>query len=113
MIVELYEGVTPGSGFYFGQQTITVNTLGWNLVTFPPTFFLNPGHVYHVILKPAIVSSDFIGILQSNNSPPGQHAGGTLFAYNQATGEFEPSLNDDIDFRVKSLINTQTWVDLH
>lgn len=113
LTVELYEGATPGSGFYFGQENVIVNSLGWNSVTFPPTFYLSPGHVYHVILKPTIVSSDFLGILQSNSSPPGQHVSGTLFSYDQSTGEYEPSANDDMDFRVKSLINTQGWVDLH
>jgi hypothetical protein len=59
------------------------------------------------------VSSDFIGILQSNGIPAGEHAGGTLYAYNAISGTFEPSLADDMDFRVNSLINTQAWVDLH
>lgn len=111
--VELYEGSTPGSGFYFAQQNITVNSLGWNTVEFPPGFLLSPGTTYHFILKPTIVSSDFIGILQSNVIPPGEHAGGTLFAYNAVSDTFEPSIEDDMDFRVNALINTQAWVDLH
>jgi hypothetical protein len=113
VIVELYEGNNPGTGFYFGQQNITVNSLGWNTVDFPGGFLLSPGTTYHFILKPALISSDFIGILLSNGSPPGEHTGGTFFAYNPLSGTFEPSLADDMDFRVNALINTQGWVDLH
>lgn len=113
VIVELYEGNNPGLGFYFGQQTVTVNSLGWNTVNFPTGFLLAPGTTYHFIIKPAIVSSDFIGILQSNSSPGGEHAGGTLFAYDAVSGTFEASLADDMDFRINALINTQAWVDLH
>ena len=113
LTVELYEGDTPGTGFFIDSKNIVINSLGWNTVTYAPTFLLNPNSVYHFILKPTTVSNDIIGILQSNTLPEGEHLGGTLFSFESSTGEFNPSLANDIDFRVKSLINTQGWVDLH
>jgi hypothetical protein len=111
LVMELYEGNTPGFGNYFGQQNLLVSSLGWNTVSFPPTFMLQSGQVYHFILKPSIISNEFLGVLQSNVDPPGEHAGGTLFSYDGVT--YNPSLMDDLDFRVKSVVNTQGWVDLH
>lgn len=113
LTVELYEGDTPGTGFYLNGQVINVNSLGWITVNYPPTFLLNPGTTYHFILKPAVVSENFIGVLRSNGGPIGEHDGGTLFSFNSATGTFNPSLLDDLDFRVKALVNTQGWVNLH
>lgn len=113
LTIELYEGNNPPLGFFLTSQNITVNALGWNTVHFPLTWTLNEAQMYHFILKPTIVSSDFLGILQSNVTPPGEHAGGTLFYYNSTTGEFDPSPVDDMDFRVKALVNNQAWVNLH
>lgn len=113
LTVELYEGDTPGTGFYMNGQVVNVNSLGWITVNYPPTFLLNPGTTYHFILKPAVVSENFIGVLRSNGDPIGEHDGGTLFSFNSATGTFNPSLFDDLDFRVKALVNTQGWVNLH
>jgi hypothetical protein len=113
LTIELYEGETPGIGSYLTQQVVTVNALGWNTITFPPTHLLTPDFVYHFILRATNVSDDFIGLLRSNGDPVGEHAGGTLFSYNSGTGEFNPSPVDDMDFSVKCLVNTQGWVDLH
>jgi hypothetical protein len=113
LTIELYEGSIPGNGTFFSQQVVTLNALGWTAITFPPTFLLTPDFVYHFILRPTNVSNDFIGVLRSNADPMGEHAGGTLFSYNSVTGDFNPSPLDDMDFRVKCLINTQGWVDLH
>jgi hypothetical protein len=113
MTIELYEGEMPGVGFYFTEQNIIVNALGWNTVNFAPNFQLNAGQVYHVVLRPTVESSNFIGILQSNVTPPGEHSGGTLFAYNPGTGGFDAFAVDDMDFRIKSLVNNKAWVDLH
>ena len=113
LIIELYEGNSPGTGFYFGEEEFTVNTLGWNKVTFPPTFLLSPDNVYHIIVRSAHVSSEFIGVLRSNGDPEGEHPGGALFSYNSATGSYFPSSVDDMDFKINSVINTQAWVNLH
>ena len=111
--IELYEGDTPGIGFFFDQQIITINSLGWNVVEYAPTFLLSDTQIYHFILKPAIVSSDILGILQSNTLPEGEHTGGSMFSFDSGSGTFIPSASKDIDFKVSSLINTQRWVDLH
>ncbi len=113
LTVELYEGDTPGIGFYMIGQVVNVNSLGWITVNYPPTFLLHEGTTYHFILKPAVVSGNFIGVLRSNGDPVGEHDGGTLFSFNSATGTFNPSLLDDLDFRVKALVNNQGWVNLH
>lgn len=113
LTIQLYEGDTPGTGFFFDQKIVTINSLGWNIVNYAPTFLLSNTQVYHFILKPTIVSSDILGILQSNTLPEGEHAGGSLFSYDSGSGTFIPSPSNDIDFRVSSLINTQGWVDLH
>ena len=113
LTIELYEGDTPGSGILIHTQDIIVNDLGWNIVNYPPSYVLIEGQAYHFIIRPTVMSPDFLGILQSNALPPGQHAGGTLFYYNSATGSFDPSLVDDMDFRIKSLVNNQMWINLH
>ena len=94
------------------SQQVILNALGWTLVQLPDNIELVAGSVYHFVLRPAFVSSDFIGILQSNADVEGEHAGGALFTYNSATGLFEPSF-DDMDFRITSDINNRQWVDLH
>jgi hypothetical protein len=111
--VELYEGNSPGNGFYFGEQEVIIDALGVYKVEFPPTFLLSTSQVYHFIIRATNISDDFIGILRSSGDPPGEHDGGTLFSYNAATGSYIPSAIDDMDFKVNSSINTQAWVDLH
>jgi hypothetical protein len=113
LTIELYEGDTPGTGFFFDQKIITINSLGWNTVNYAPAFLLSNTQVYHVILKPTIVSNDILGILQSNTIPEGEHPGGSLFSFDSGSGSFIPSASNDLDFKVSSLINTQGWVDLH
>jgi len=113
LTIELYEGDTPGTGFFFDQKVVTINALGLNTVNYAPTFLLSDSQVYHFILKPTMVSSDILGILQSNTLPEGEHAGGTLFSFDSGSGAFIPSASNDIDFKVSSLINTQGWVNLH
>lgn len=113
LTIELYEGDTPGTGFFLNQKIVTLNSLGWNVVDYAPTFLLSDNQVYHFILKPTIISSDILGILQSNTLPEGEHADGSLFSFDSGSGTFIPSPLNDIDFRVSALINTQGWVNLH
>lgn len=113
MTLEFYEGDNPNSGFYFFTQDFIVGALGWNTIEVPPIYILSSEQTYHFILKPTLVSSNFIGVLQSNGDPIGEHAGGSMFSYSNEAGVFTPSLLDDLDFRINANINTQGWVDLH
>ncbi len=113
LTIELYEGGTPGAGFLMQTMDVVVGSLGWNTVTFPQGVVLNEELIYHFILKPTIESSEFIGLLQSNGDPGGEHDGGRLYSYNAGMDSYVPSTADDLDFRIKSHINTQAWVDLH
>ena len=110
--IELYEGDTPGIGTWLHEKIVTVQALGWNTVAFPGNN-INANTTYHIILKPAEVSSDFLGLLRSNSDPIGEHTGGMLFSYNSSTGLFVPSPVDDLDFRINALVNTKAWVNLH
>ncbi len=111
--VQLYEGDTPGNGFYFTQTSVVLNSLGWTTINMPPGFLLNENTSYHIIVSPTTVSSDLIGLTISNTDPAGEHPGGNLFYYNSTTLGYDPSLIDDVDFRIKALVNNQGWVDLH
>ena len=113
LTIEFYEGDTPGEGLLFYSHNTIVNSLGWNTISIPAGYGLQPDTVYHFIIRPTVVSSEFIGLLQSNGDPPGEHPGGTLFSYNAAMDNYSPSVMDDLDFRINSSINTQKWVDLH
>jgi len=111
--IELYEGDHPGNGTLLDSKNIVLNALGWTSIFYPQSILLTEGQVYHFIIKPTIESTDLIGILQSDGTPPGQHTGGNLFFYDSSSDSFLPSLVDDMDFRVYSLVNNQMWVDLH
>ena len=114
LTVELRDGGTPGAGNLLNTQNITINALGWASVNYPPgVIVLHENQGYHFIVRPNAINDDFLGIFISNVSPPGEHAGGTLYYYNDGSGEFDPDLVDDMDFRVISIVNNQTWVDLH
>ena len=114
LTIELHDGNVPGSGNLLNTQNITINALGWATVNYPPgTITLHEGQGYHFIIRPNAISDDLIGIFISDGSPPGEHAGGTLYFWNEGSGEFDPALVDDMDFRVTSKVNNQTWVDLH
>jgi hypothetical protein len=112
LTLELYEGENPGTGNLLTAQTLTIDALAWNVATFAPNWILNAGTVYHVIIKPAMVSSNFIGILKSNKTP-GEHEGGTLFFYNSSTMGYDASTIEDMDFIVNGLVNNRAWVNLH
>ena len=111
--IEVYQGGSPGNGFYLGEEESIINALGIHQVEFQPTIELNAGEVYHFIIRATEVSDDFIGILRSSGDPPGEHTGGTLFSYSAPTDSYIPSALDDMDFKVNALVNTQGWVDLH
>ncbi|MEO5906565.1 MAG: hypothetical protein ABIQ11_07555, partial [Saprospiraceae bacterium] len=111
LTVELYQGDTPGIGTFFHQQNIVINSLGDITVNFPPTFILEQGQIYHFILRPTVVSSNFIGVLKGDLS--GNHDGGSLYYYNASNGSFDSAHPDDLHFSVNSLVNNQGWVDLH
>ncbi len=113
LTVGLYQGNSPGFGTLINQQTITVNSTGWVTVNFPIGVTLNANQAYHFILSPSGVSPDILRIFKSNVNPPGEHAGGTLFLYDSASGDFIALAADDMDFRVRALVNSQGWVDLH
>ncbi|MGB3079575.1 MAG: hypothetical protein WBB31_10900 [Saprospiraceae bacterium] len=113
MTVQLFVGNTPGTGTFLTQAQVVLNSLGWNTINMPPGFLLNTGATYYIIISPTIISSDLIGVTISNGSPPGQHAGGNLFYYNSSSLAFDPAPLDDMDFRIKALVNNQGWVDLH
>lgn len=111
--VDLHEGGTPGTGALLDHQNFTLNNLGLAVINYPPGILLNANQPYNIIVRPTVVSSDLIGIVISNTSPPGEHAGGTLFFYNSGTLSFDPSPDNDMNFTVKALVNDQRWVDLH
>jgi hypothetical protein len=104
--IELYEGDSPGTGFFFNTQDIIVNSLGWIIVNYPATYYLIEGTTYHIILRPTMVTSEKMGIYTSDGVPPGEHTGGNIFYYNDGSGLFDPALIDDMDFRVNLLIGS-------
>jgi hypothetical protein len=113
LTIELYEGDTPGIGSFIHDHTISVNNLGWNMITYPANIVLLENTIYHFILKPSVISSNFLGLLKSDVDTPGMYEGGTFFSYQSATGMYQAVVGDDLDFRVTAHVNTRRWVDLH
>ena len=112
--IELYQGNPTGSGGTFiDAQEASITTAGWYKLHFPSNPSLASGVEYYFIIKPANVSNDVMGIFTSDSGSPGQHAGGSMYIWNDGSGDFDISSGNDIDFRVISVPGSPGWVNLH
>lgn len=112
--IELYEGNPPGlSGTYMDGQDVNVSQSGWMHVQFPSNPSLTSGVVYYLVIKPLVETGLELGVYTSDIGSPGQHSGGSMYTWNEASGEFDISAGNDMDFRVIPVAATPFWVDMH
>ena len=109
----MYEGDPTGSGTFIDDQTATVTMGDWNKVNFTSNPSLASGVLYYFIIKSAGVSGGQVSVYTSDSGSPGQHPGGSMYIWNDGTGDFELSSGNDMDFRVLSIPGSPGWVNLH
>ncbi len=110
---ELYQGNNPGSGSFLAGQDFVVSLSDWNKVIFPSNPSVTAGQVYYIVIKPGEVSGDLLDVYTSDAGSPGQHPGGSMYLWNEGSGDFDISSGNDMDFRVISVASGAGWVNLH
>lgn len=111
--IEVYQGNNPGAGALLATQNFDVNLSNWNKVQFASHPSLTAGQTYYFVIKPGESSGDQLGIYTSDTGSPGQHPGGSMYIWNQGSGDFDISSGNDMDFRVISVATGPGWVNLH